>query len=62
MDIEHINQLVRERFPRLPSEWSCITEARMRDAARESYRQRLIDEFRRAEEILVSGGPTDAEA
>jgi hypothetical protein len=34
----------------------------MRDAARESYRQRLIDEFRRAEDILVSGGPTDAEA
>ena len=62
MDIEHINQLVRERFPRLPTEWSCITEARMRDAARESYRQRLIDEFRRKEKILAGSGADDAEA
>jgi hypothetical protein len=62
MDLELIDRLVKERFPKLKTEWSCITEKRFRDAARAAYRLKLIDEFSRAEEILASGGETDAQA
>ena len=62
MDTELIDRLVRERFPKLKTEWSCITEKRFRDAARAAYRLKLIDEFSRAQEILASGGAADAQA
>jgi hypothetical protein len=62
MDTELIDRLVKERFPKLKTEWSCITEKRFRDAARAAYRLKLIDEFSRAEEILASGGAADAQA
>ena len=62
MDLELIDRLVRERFPKLKTEWSCITEKRFRDAARASYRLKLIDEFSRTQEILASGRATDAQA
>ena len=62
MDTELIDRLVRERFPKLKTEWTCITEKRFRDAARAAYRLKLIDEFSRAEEILAAGGETDAQA
>jgi len=64
MDIrpEEIDRLVRERFPKLATEWSCAMEKRMRDAARASYRQKLLDELQRQKEILVAGGAADAQA
>ena len=62
MDTELIDRLVKERFPKLKTEWSCFTEKRFRDAARAAYRLKLIDEFSRAEEILASGGAADAQA
>ena len=62
MDFELIDRLVKERFPKLKTEWTCITEKRFRDAARASYRLKLIDEFSRAKEILATGGETDAQA
>jgi preprotein translocase subunit YajC len=37
-------------------------EKRMRDAARASYRQKLLDELQRQKEILVAGGASDAQA
>jgi hypothetical protein len=37
-------------------------EKRMRDAARASYRQKLLDELQRQKEILVAGGAADAKA
>ena len=40
-----INTLVMARFPKLPTERGCITEKRMRDAAREAYRTRLINDI-----------------
>ena len=40
-----IHTLVMARFPKLPSERGCITEKRMRDAAREAYRTRLINDI-----------------
>jgi hypothetical protein len=60
--LEEIDRLVRERFPKLATEWSCAMEKRMRDAARAAYRQKLIDELSRQEEILVAGGAADAQA
>jgi len=60
MTDEEIHAKVWERFPRLEIEWRCMTEARCRDAARESYKQRLKDEFQRAQEILVAGSEADA--
>ena len=62
MDTELIDRLVKERFPKLKTEWTCITEKRFRDAARASYRLKLIDEFSRTQEILASGRATDAQA
>jgi hypothetical protein len=62
MDTELIDRLVKERFPKLKTEWSCITEKRFRDAARAAYRLKLIDEFSRAQEILASSGEADAQA
>jgi hypothetical protein len=64
MDIrpEEIDRLVRERFPKLATEWTCAMEKRMRDAARASYRQKLLDELQRQKEILVAGGAADAQA
>jgi hypothetical protein len=60
--LEEIDRLVKERFPKLATEWSCAMEKRMRDAARASYRQKLIDEFSRQETVLVAGGEADAKA
>ena len=40
-----IHTLVMARFPKLPTERGCITEKRMRDAAREAYRTRLINDI-----------------
>ena len=40
-----INTIVMARFPKLPTERGCITEKRMRDAAREAYRTRLINDI-----------------
>ena len=40
-----IHSLVMARFPKLPTERGCITEKRMRDAAREAYRTRLINDI-----------------
>ncbi len=37
-------------------------EKRMRDAARASYRQKLMDELSRQETVLVAGGEADAKA
>jgi hypothetical protein len=64
MDIrpEEIDRLVKERFPKLATEWNCAMEKRMRDAARASYRQKLLNELQRQKEILVAGGAADAQA
>jgi preprotein translocase subunit YajC len=37
-------------------------EKRMRDAARASYRQKLLDELQRQETVLDTGGQADAKA
>ena len=56
MDAGQIDRLVRERFPKLESEFRCRTEKLMRDAARQAYRQRLMNEFQSAEKILATVG------
>ena len=61
MDTGEIDRLVRERFPKLESEFRCRTEKLMRDKARASYREKLINEFQSAEKILVAGRTTTAE-
>jgi hypothetical protein len=60
--LEEVDRLVRERFPKLATEWSCAMEKRMRDAARASYRQKLLDELQRQETVLDTGGQADAKA
>jgi hypothetical protein len=52
--MDEIERRVRERFPKLETERRCATEKRMRDAARISYRQKLINEFQTAQTILES--------
>ena len=50
---QKIHELVMQRFPKLQTERSCITEKRMREAAREAYRKRLTDDVK-AEKILLA--------
>jgi hypothetical protein len=52
--MDEIERRVRERFPKLETERRCATEKRMRDAARNSYRQTLINEFQTKAAILES--------
>jgi hypothetical protein len=40
---------VLERFPKLPKERECITEKTMRDAARQSYYERLLAELEKTD-------------
>ena len=54
MTDDEINIRVYERFPKIEMERKCATEKRMREAARNSYRQTLINEFQTAQTILES--------
>ena len=59
MGPEEIDRLVFERFPKLATERNCAMEKRMRDAARASYRLKLLHEFSTAKEILDAGRAAD---
>ena len=54
MTDDEINIRVYERFPKIDMERRCATEKRMREAARNSYRQTLINELQTAQTILES--------
>ena len=54
MTDDEINIRVYERFPKIEMERKCATEKRMREAARNSYRQTLKNEFQTAQTILES--------
>ena len=54
MTDDEINVKVYERFPKIEMERRCATEKRMREAARNSYRQKLINEFQTKAAILES--------
>ena len=58
-DLNEINAKVMARFPKLTMERTCATEKRMREAARNSYRQTLINE-RKAEAAILEGMDADA--
>ena len=57
-----IHSLVMTRFPKLPTERGCITEKRMRDAAREAYRTRLINDITAKKIVLEEMASTAKEA
>ena len=57
-----IHTLVMERFPKLPTERGCITEKRMRDAAREAYRTRLINDITAKKIVLEEMAPAPEKA
>ena len=61
-ELHIINTLVMTRFPKLPTERGCITEKRMRDAAREAYRTRLINDITAKKIVLeeVASAPEKA--
>jgi hypothetical protein len=44
------------RFPKIPTERTCLTEQRMRNSVRQSYKKRLIDEREAAKRILDQSG------
>lgn len=58
-ELDEINVKVMARFPKLAIERTCATEKRMREAARNSYRQTLINE-RKAEAAILEGMDADA--
>ena len=57
-----IHTLVMARFPKLPTERGCITEKRMRDAAREAYRTRLINDITAKKIVLEEMAPAAQKA
>lgn len=54
-------QIVLTRFPKWEKERTCKMERTMRDAARESYYNRLVNERKAAQELLVSVGEAKAD-
>ncbi len=61
-ELHIIHTLVMARFPKLPTERNCITEKRMRDAAREAYRTRLINDITAKKIVLAEMAPAAKEA
>ena len=61
-DLHIINTIVMARFPKLPTERGCITEKRMRDAAREAYRTRLINDITAKKIVLETLASASKEA
>ena len=61
-ELHIIHTLVMARFPKLPTERGCITEKRMRDAAREAYRTRLINDITAKKIVLETLAPASKEA
>lgn len=52
-----IHARVMNKYPKLPTERTCMTEFRMRQAARAAYREKLINELRRAKEGMAGMAP-----
>ena len=61
-ELHIIHTLVMARFPKLPTERGCITEKRMRDAAREAYRTRLINDITAKKIVLEEMAPAAQKA
>ena len=61
-ELHIIHTLVMARFPKLPTERGCITEKRMRDAAREAYRTRLINDITAKKIVLETLAPASKQA
>ena len=61
-ELHIIHSLVMARFPKLPTERGCITEKRMRDAAREAYRTRLINDITAKKIVLEEMAPAPEKA
>ena len=61
-ELHIIHTLVMARFPKLPTERGCITEKRMRDAAREAYRTRLINDITAKKIVLEEMASTPEKA
>jgi hypothetical protein len=61
-ELAAVNALVFQRFPKIPTERTCKTEYNMRNAAREAYRQRLINDITAKKIILETVAPTAEEA
>lgn len=61
-ELAAVNVLVYQRFPKVPTERTCLTEFNMRQAAREAYRQRLINDITAKKIILEEMAPTAQEA
>ena len=61
-ELAAINVIVYQRFPKIPTERTCLTEFNMRQAAREAYRQRLINDIEAKKIILEEVAPASEEA
>jgi hypothetical protein len=61
-ELAAVNVLVFQRFPKIPTERTCKTEYNMRNAAREAYRQRLINDITAKKIILETVAPASEEA
>jgi hypothetical protein len=61
-ELAAVNVLIYQRFPKIPTERSFLTEFNMRQAAREAYRQRLINDIKAKKIILEEVASASEEA
>jgi hypothetical protein len=61
-ELAAVNVLIYQRFPKIPTERTCLTEFNMRQAAREAYRQRLINDIKAKKIILEEVASASEEA
>jgi hypothetical protein len=61
-ELAAINVIVYQRFPKIATERTCLTEFNMRQAAREAYRQRLINDIKAKKIILEEVASASEEA
>jgi hypothetical protein len=54
--------IVMTRFPKIPTEMTCLTERTMRMQVRMSYKIKLTDERNAARDILAEGGEAAKES
>jgi len=47
--LAEIHEKMMAKYPKLQTEWTCMTEFRMRQAARKAYREKLMNELSRAQ-------------
>lgn len=58
IDLSKVEEMVMERFPFIPTEKTCQTEKRERNRARQSYREKLYNQYKDQQKLCQTKGIT----